>query len=161
MSSTINGGSGGRSQNTEEICIDVSEDLEEHAELWEKHAIVTKFIPKGFFVVLFEEEKIRDQVLNQENWFVNDHAIYLQPWFPNFDPLPLVVYSAPIWIHLYNLPIEYWSENVLEKIGRTLGTLLEIDFDDEADLCKIARLRIIAIKRLPATLTLITTSKEW
>ncbi|GLJ21599.1 hypothetical protein SUGI_0401220 [Cryptomeria japonica] len=187
MSSTINGGSGGRSQNMDKICIDVSKDLEEHTELWEKHAViariiglnwsrediknwvecnwgrrtVTKFIPKGFFVVLFEEEKDRDQVLNQENWFVNDHAIYLQPWFPNFDPLPLVVYSAPIWIRLYNLPIEYWSENVLEKIGRNLGNLLEIDFDDEANLCKISHLRIAAVKRVPATLTLITASREW
>ncbi|GLJ47563.1 hypothetical protein SUGI_1004450 [Cryptomeria japonica] len=99
---------------------------------------VTKFIPKGFFVVLFEDGKDKDHILNQENWFTNDHAIYLQPWSPNFDLLLLVVHSAPVWIRLYNLPIEYWSENILEKISRTLVTLLEVEFNDEDDLYKFS-----------------------
>ncbi|GLJ19492.1 hypothetical protein SUGI_0352060 [Cryptomeria japonica] len=106
---------------------------------------VIKFIPKGFFVFLFEDGKYIDRILNQENWYASDHAIYLQPWSPNFDPLPLVVYPALVWIQLYNLPIEYWSEIILEKIGRTLWTLLEVDLDDEDDLCKFARLRIVTV----------------
>ncbi|GLJ10755.1 hypothetical protein SUGI_0134330 [Cryptomeria japonica] len=84
-----------------------------------------------------------------------------KPWSSNFDPLPLAVYSAPVWIRLYNLPIEYWSEIIQEKIGRKLGTLLEVDFDDEDDLCKFARLRIAAIKRILVPITLLTSSGEW
>ncbi|GLJ11048.1 hypothetical protein SUGI_0141330 [Cryptomeria japonica] len=111
-------------------------------------------------MVLFEEGEDRNQILNQENWYANDHAIYLQPWFPNFDPLPLVVYFAPVWIRLYNLPIEYWSEALLEKIGRTLGTLLEVDFYDEDDLCKYACMRIAVVKRIPESITLLSPSQE-
>ncbi|GLJ22107.1 hypothetical protein SUGI_0414740 [Cryptomeria japonica] len=122
---------------------------------------VIKFIPKGFFVVLFEDGEDINRILNQENWFANNHAIYLQPWSPNFDPIPLAVYSTPVWIRLYNLPIEYWSEDLLEKIGRTLGTLLEVDFDDEDDLYKYAHLRIAAVKRIPESVTFLTSSSEW
>ncbi|GLJ21821.1 hypothetical protein SUGI_0407700 [Cryptomeria japonica] len=103
----------------------------------------------------------RNRILNQENWFANNHAIYLQPCSRNFDPIPLVVYFASVWIRLYNLPIEYWSEVILEKIDRTLGTLLEVDFDDEDDLCKYARLRIAAVKRIPELDTFLTSSGEW
>ncbi|XP_059066181.1 uncharacterized protein LOC131857533 [Cryptomeria japonica] len=116
---------------------------------------------KGFFVVLFEDDEDGNRILNQENWFVNNHAIYLQPWSPNFDPIPLAVYSAPIWIQLYNLPIEYWSEDLLEKIDKTLETLLEVDFDDEDDLCKYACLRIATVKRIPKSVTFLTSSGEW
>ncbi|GLJ36998.1 hypothetical protein SUGI_0749510 [Cryptomeria japonica] len=119
------------------------------------------FIPKGFFVVLFEDGEDGNQILNQENWIANNHAIYLQPWSPNFDPIPLVVYSTSVWILLYNLPIEYWSEDLLEKIDRTLGTLLEVDFDDEDDLCKYARLRITVVKKIPESITFLTSSSEW
>ncbi|GLJ25871.1 hypothetical protein SUGI_0495830 [Cryptomeria japonica] len=111
--------------------------------------VVIKFIPKVFSVVLFEEKSIRDSILNHQNWFVNKHSLYLQPWTPNFNPIPLVHYSDPVWIKLYNLPIEYWGDGFLEKVGRKLGTLLEVDVDDEADLCKYARLRLAVVRCIP------------
>ncbi|GLJ09281.1 hypothetical protein SUGI_0105550 [Cryptomeria japonica] len=173
MSLDINGGLRGKRLNSKEICIDFTEELED-VFFWEKHAIIAriiglnwsrkeikkwvegnwglrtiiKFIPKGFFMVLFKDGEDKNQILNRENWLANNHAIYLQPWSPIFNPISLVVYSAPLWIRLYNLPIEYWSEDLLEKIDKTLGTLSEVDFDDEVDLCKYARLRIASIKRI-------------
>ncbi|GLJ24945.1 hypothetical protein SUGI_0477430 [Cryptomeria japonica] len=103
--------------------------------------IVVKYIPKGFFVFVFSQESERCRILNQENWFVNGNPIYLQPWSLNFDPTPLAVYDSPVWIQLYNLLIEYWDDVVLEKIGRSLGTLLEVDEEIiENDLYKFARL---------------------
>ncbi|XP_059073739.1 uncharacterized protein LOC131874401 [Cryptomeria japonica] len=89
------------------------------------------------------------------------HALYLQSWTPNFNPIPLVHYSNSVWIRLYNLPIEYWGDGLLEKVGRTLGTLLEVDVDDEADLCKYVRLRIAAVRRIPESINLLTTNGEW
>ncbi|GLJ46676.1 hypothetical protein SUGI_0983700 [Cryptomeria japonica] len=123
--------------------------------------IVIKFLPKRFFVVLFEKGSKRDCIINQENWFVEKHAVYLQPWTPNFDPIPLAVYSYPIWIRLYNLSIEYWGEVFLEKIGKMLGTVLEIDFDDEEDLFKYARLRIAAVRRVPDFIMLCASNGVW
>ncbi|GLJ11534.1 hypothetical protein SUGI_0170050 [Cryptomeria japonica] len=55
--------------------------------------LVVKFIPKGFFVVVFVENSERNRILCQEKWFVGDHPIYIQPWSPNFDPLPLAMYD--------------------------------------------------------------------
>ncbi|GLJ55281.1 hypothetical protein SUGI_1186280 [Cryptomeria japonica] len=111
---------------------------------------VVKYIPKGFFVVVFAHESERCLILNQENWFVNGNPIYLQPWSPNFDPTPLAVYDSPVWIRLYNLLIEYWDDVVLETIGRSLGTLLEVDEHIiENNLYKFARMRIVAVQRIP------------
>ncbi|GLJ44947.1 hypothetical protein SUGI_0946100 [Cryptomeria japonica] len=109
-----------------------------------------------------QAESERCRILNQENWFVNGNPIYLQPWTPNFDPTPLAVYDSPIWIRLYNLPIEYWDDVVLEKIGRSLGTLLEIDKQIiENNLYKFARLRIVAVQRIPTQIILSTVTGEW
>ncbi|GLJ41751.1 hypothetical protein SUGI_0864060 [Cryptomeria japonica] len=103
-------------------------------EMWGER-IVIKFIPTGFFVLLFKNHSERDRILHQENWFANQHAVYLQPWTLNFNRIPLAVYSCLKWVSLYNLSIEYWGEVFLEKISRMLGMVLEIDFDDEDDLC--------------------------
>ncbi|GLJ53489.1 hypothetical protein SUGI_1141170 [Cryptomeria japonica] len=123
---------------------------------WGQDTMV-KYIPKGFLVVVFAQESERCQILNQENWFVNGNPIYLQPSSPKFNPIPLAVYDSPVWIRLYNLPIEYWDDVVLEKIGRSLGTLLEVDEQIiENNLYKYARLWIVAVQRILSHITLST-----
>ncbi|GLJ52594.1 hypothetical protein SUGI_1119290 [Cryptomeria japonica] len=88
---------------------------------------MVRFLPKGFFVVVFPNEEDRDHIITLQNWFQNVHPLYIQLWTLNFDPTSMVTYDKPVWIRLYNLPIEYWNKACLEMIKRSLGTLLEID----------------------------------
>ncbi|GLJ47543.1 hypothetical protein SUGI_1004050 [Cryptomeria japonica] len=137
----------GLSSSNGEFIIDLSMEISAEKALWEDFAViariigpkisrmeinnwvfknwgednVVKYIPKGFFVVVFSQESERCRILNQENWFVNDNPIYLQPWSLNLNLTPLAVYDSPIWIRLYNLPIEYWDDVVLEKNWKILG----------------------------------------
>ncbi|GLJ08232.1 hypothetical protein SUGI_0084560 [Cryptomeria japonica] len=180
----FNGGKGG---HAEDVRLDFTKELKEDLVFWEDYIViakiiglnwprkeirnwvecnwgkrtVTKFITEGFFVVLFEEREERNRALTDRNWFIKSHDVYIQPWTPHFDPAPLAVYSEPVWIRLYNLPIEYWSEDLWEKIGRTLGTLLETNYDDEEDICKCARLRIATVKSIPERITLVSDHGEW
>ncbi|GLJ48787.1 hypothetical protein SUGI_1028830 [Cryptomeria japonica] len=74
----------------------------------------------------------------------------------------MVMYDKPVWIRLYNLSIEYWSEACLEMIGRSLGMLLEIDEEIvEGDLYTYARLRIAAIREIPPSVMLLTVDGNW
>ncbi|GLJ44530.1 hypothetical protein SUGI_0935010 [Cryptomeria japonica] len=178
---------GGRDLEDDETVVDLREEIDEDNHLWNNHAVIAriiglnwsrknikiivlvswgdrvviKFIPRGFFVVLFENHIDRDQILNQEKWYANKHVVYLQPWEPNFNPIPLLVYSSPIWINLYNLPIEYWGKSYLENIGRMLGMVLEIDFDDEEDLCKLVKIKVVAVKKIPEYICLQTANGVW
>ncbi|GLJ26672.1 hypothetical protein SUGI_0519060 [Cryptomeria japonica] len=68
-----------------------------------------------------------------------------------------MIYDKPLWIQLYNLPLEYWSNPCLERIGQTLGTLLEIDEAIiDADLYTYARIKNVAIKEIPASISIVT-----
>ncbi|GLJ06689.1 hypothetical protein SUGI_0045260 [Cryptomeria japonica] len=130
-------------------------------EHWGRH-IMIKFLPKGFFVVIFPNEGDRDHVINLQNWFRDELPLYIQSWTPNFDPTSMAVYDKPVWIRLYNLPIEYWSEACLEMIGRSLGTLLENDKEIvEGDLYTYARLKLAAIKTIPSSVMLLTADGGW
>ncbi|GLJ16754.1 hypothetical protein SUGI_0288330 [Cryptomeria japonica] len=130
-------------------------------EYWGSH-IMVKFLPKGFFVAGFPCEEDRDHIITLQNWFRKDHPLYIQLWSPNFDPTSMATYDKLVWIRLYNLPIEYWSEVCLEMIGKSLGTLLEIDEEImEGDLYTYARLRIAAIKIIPCSVMLLTSDGNW
>ncbi|GLJ17683.1 hypothetical protein SUGI_0308530 [Cryptomeria japonica] len=124
--------------------------------------VVVKFIPKGFFVAIFTEKEIRDQILNSKNWFFYNLPIYIQPWTPNFNPTTLAVYETLVWIRLFNLPIEYWGDQCLEKIGRTLSTLLEIDEEViESDSYIYARMKIVVVEQIPPHINLRTANGIW
>ncbi|GLJ30115.1 hypothetical protein SUGI_0595610 [Cryptomeria japonica] len=119
-------------------------------------------MPKGFFIVIFMDEEVRNKILIQQNWFMEECPIYLQPWQPNFNPLPLAVYNHPVWICLYNLPLEYWNDSCLEKIGRSLGTLIDIDNGImESDSYLYTRMKIVAVKKIPSNLSLLSGDNVW
>ncbi|GLJ16930.1 hypothetical protein SUGI_0292330 [Cryptomeria japonica] len=138
---------------------------------WEKNVISKNVISaremacevgQSFFVAIFTEKGIRDQILSSKNWFFDKSPLYMQLWTPNFNPLKLAVYETPIWIGMYNLPIEYWGDSCLEKIGQTLGTLLEIDEGIiENDSYIYARMKIAVVEQIPPLLTLRTDNGIW
>ncbi|GLJ44228.1 hypothetical protein SUGI_0923740 [Cryptomeria japonica] len=128
---------------------------------WGKHVVI-KFLPKNFFVVVFKDGMDKDYTLDLKNWFLDTYPLYIQPWAPNFDPTSLAEYETPVWIRLFSLPIEYWSDQSLEKIGQTLGILLEIDEGIiEQDLYTYARLKNVAVKKIPQSITLLSMDGEW
>ncbi|GLJ17529.1 hypothetical protein SUGI_0304830 [Cryptomeria japonica] len=124
--------------------------------------VVVKFLLKGFFVAIFTEKGIRDQILSSKNWFFDKSPLYIQPWTPNFNPLKLAAYETPVWIRMYNLSIEYWGDSYLDKIGRTLGTFLEIDEGIiENDSYIYARMKIVVVEHIPPLINLRTDNGIW
>ncbi|GLJ51270.1 hypothetical protein SUGI_1090510 [Cryptomeria japonica] len=63
---------------------------------------------------------------------------------------------------MYSLPMKYWGENFLEKIGRSLGTLMEIDKDlIEKDSYVYAHMKIAAVKEVPPQISLVSSVGVW
>lgn len=87
-----------------------------------------------------------------------------QPWCQNFDSTKLHPYDGrrPIWIQIYNMPMEYWAGNCLEKIGQTFGTLTSVDMDIlEGDFRKYVRLQIVAVRKIPDSIILVVKGRKW
>lgn len=58
--------------------------------------------------------------------------------------------------------MEYWTEEALEKISRSLGTLLRIDTEiAEGDSYLYTRLQIIAVKKITANIGLKVHDRVW
>ncbi|GLJ50296.1 hypothetical protein SUGI_1071510 [Cryptomeria japonica] len=64
------------------------------------------------------------------------------------------------WILLYNLPMEFWTRDCLEKIDAKLGIVLGLDMS-EADRASYIRMKLISIKPLPSMLHLDSNNYHW
>ncbi|GLJ44536.1 hypothetical protein SUGI_0935150 [Cryptomeria japonica] len=130
-------------------------------ETW-KTSQITKFMPKGFFIVVFASEEERQKILEGGLWTMNNKPLYIQKWYRNFNPLKMEPYEKPIWIRLNNLPMEYWSKEGLEKIGRSMGTLMEIDAEiTTGNSYLYARMKLVAVRRIPQLIKLRSHDMEW
>ncbi|GLJ53452.1 hypothetical protein SUGI_1140090 [Cryptomeria japonica] len=141
--------------------VDLTSEAEEERGLWSEHALIGRVV---------EPRKTRATIREwiSKNWGMRlivkfiPRNFFIVPWVPNFDPVLLAIYDRPMWIRMYNLPKEYWGENCLEKIGRSLGTLLEIDKElNQKDSYVYARLMIAAVKEIPPQISLVSSTGVW
>lgn len=83
-------------------------------------------LPRGWFSLHFTKEDYTDLVL-AKYWHIETTSVLLKRWSPLFDPEREQIGAGPLWVRLPGLPLQYWSEEALIKIGNALGTYLDHD----------------------------------
>ncbi|XP_038994636.1 uncharacterized protein LOC120118696 [Hibiscus syriacus] len=61
-------------------------------------------------------------------WKIMDHYLTVQKWRPNFLANSASISSTAIWVHILNLPMEYFDKDILVNIGKMIGTPIKIDY---------------------------------
>jgi len=85
--------------------------------------------PKGFFIVRFNTEQEKDNIINQGPCFWGSVGLFTTPWFYEFDANTMIVSTMPVWVRLHGLPLHFWHHKVLMAIGNSLGKFLKMDED--------------------------------
>ncbi|KAM3200776.1 hypothetical protein P3L10_033139 [Capsicum annuum] len=89
---------------------------------------------EDFYIAKFSKIENKNKTLHEGPWFVVGKFLSVKQWEPNFAPQNSTPTHTTIWARLPNLPIEFYDQSILEKIGRKLGALLKIDSCTSAKL---------------------------
>ena len=81
----------------------------------------------GFFIMCFDVLKDYQYALMNGPWFVGDQYLHVQAWEADFHPHIAKITHTAVWIHLEQLPIEYYHPKFLKHVGHKLGKLFKID----------------------------------
>lgn len=84
-------------------------------------------LPNGFFAVKFQLFEDRDYVLCNGPWIIAGQTLVVQKWRPDFDPLTDKISRMAVWIRILDLPVKYYKEYALQKIGGIIGPVVKID----------------------------------
>nr|POF12125.1 uncharacterized protein CFP56_08886 [Quercus suber] len=68
-----------------------------------------------------------ERVLDKGPWFIGENFLSVRPWEPNFKPSMADTAFIAIWVHINELPIEYYEPTILKQIGNAIGNVLRID----------------------------------
>lgn len=83
-------------------------------------------------------------VMNSGSFLMMGVGFYIKDWIPNFYPRQAIIEEIHVWIRLYNLPHEYWKEEVFKSISDKLGRFIKSDEAiDKLNSCMYARIYVM------------------
>ncbi|KAF3614437.1 hypothetical protein FXO37_35945 [Capsicum annuum] len=104
-------------------------------ELWKPTEPLTLIdLGNDFYIAKFSNPENMQKALHGVLWFVIGSFLSVRHSKPNFIPEEATQSYTTIWIRLPQLPMKFYHENILERIGNKLGTLLKIDTCTSATL---------------------------
>ena len=81
----------------------------------------------NYFLARFELHEELDHVLKDGLWFIGQDFLAIKSWEPEFKASTTNFSKVAIWIHLPELPIEFYNPVILKKMGFMIRPVLRID----------------------------------
>ena len=75
----------------------------------------------------FDSETSLVATLEGGPWYVAGKPFILRKWEPHLSLEKDRISKVPIWVHFYNIPLEYWSHEGLSYIASMIGKPIQAD----------------------------------
>ncbi|KAK8612797.1 hypothetical protein V6N13_092901 [Hibiscus sabdariffa] len=96
--------------------------------LWGREGSVTiRFLAPSVYLINFPSGRVRDWVLESGPWHIQQKALILRKWLPGMMMEVLNLESAPVWVKLWHVPLELYSQKGLGCLASALEKPLYTD----------------------------------
>ncbi|KAI8533106.1 hypothetical protein RHMOL_Rhmol11G0270200 [Rhododendron molle] len=120
--------------------------------VWKTDAEDVVTLDNGFFVFNFRDTETLDSILENGPYFCGGKHIAIKKWHPGMHLTKGAFSSVPVWVKLYNVPLESWTEDGLSYIASYIGNPLYLDdFTQNHSRLTFARvcIEVEAAKEIP------------
>ncbi|XP_074287844.1 uncharacterized protein LOC141612999 [Silene latifolia] len=80
-----------------------------------------------YYIARFTSREDYEHVVTQGPWMIDDHYLTIRKWVPNFIPSEDSIKFLTAWVRIPNLPVEYFNEAFLRKVGSKVGKVIRVD----------------------------------
>ncbi|XP_074351322.1 uncharacterized protein LOC141690415 [Apium graveolens] len=105
---------------------------------WSRRGLLDVIINDDvFFFFKFSNEQDLLAILEEGVCMVEGKPLILQRWYPHINLSKNVHKLIPLWVKIYNIPLQYWNREGLSRICSGVGNILMADSLTE-QICNIA-----------------------
>ncbi|KAK8672341.1 hypothetical protein V6N13_110714 [Hibiscus sabdariffa] len=102
--------------------------------LWGREGSVEiRFFAPSVYMLIFPSKRVRDLVLEPGPWHIQQKALVLRKLLHGMIPEVLCLDSAPVWVQLWHIPLELYTQQGLGYFASALGKPL---YSDKATILK-------------------------
>ncbi|KAK8627588.1 hypothetical protein V6N13_135197 [Hibiscus sabdariffa] len=92
--------------------------------LWGREGSVEiRFLAPSVYMVNFPSQRVRDWVLESRPCHIQQKVIVLRKWSPRLNLDVLTLDSAPVWVRLWHIPLELYSQKGLGYLASAIVDL--------------------------------------
>ena len=96
--------------------------------LWSKAGLIDMLATdSGYFYFKFNSREDCEAILEGGPWHIAGQPILLRKWQTGLKLSKEAPTTVPIWVHIYDIPLEYWNADGLSHIASILGKPLHVD----------------------------------
>ncbi|KAF7145034.1 hypothetical protein RHSIM_Rhsim04G0043700 [Rhododendron simsii] len=96
--------------------------------IWSKFGLIDVLSnDEGFFFFQFDKVGAFREVIEAGPWHFGGRLLVLQQWHPHMCLKKELVSKIPIWVQLYNVPLELWTAPGLSYVASAIGRPLYAD----------------------------------
>ncbi|GLJ11820.1 hypothetical protein SUGI_0177770 [Cryptomeria japonica] len=112
-------------------------------EEWGNHFEI-KTLTNGFFLIIVGSAEEKTALMESRPFLMSGVGFYIRDWTHNFDPRQATIEEIPMWIRLYNLPHEYWKEEIFKSVGEKIGRFIKSnELVDKLSSCMYAHIYVM------------------
>jgi len=90
---------------------------------------------KHFIMMIFMNLEDFSRVFENGPYFLKNACLFIQFWMHCFNWDKEKILASPIWVILYPISIKYWKEDILVKIGNTIGNYVKSSEINKSKRC--------------------------
>ena len=96
--------------------------------MWKNYGLEDVMVNnEGFFFFKFSNEQGLQEVMENGPWLINDLPLFVMRWKPGLILSKPQISSVPVWVKIYNVPLEYWNNEGVALIANELGKPIVMD----------------------------------
>ncbi|CAI9274210.1 unnamed protein product [Lactuca saligna] len=104
--------------------------------MWRKYGLEEVMVnDEGIYFFRFSSEQGLLSVLEGGVWMIFDSALIIRRWTTGVSSVKDQHDKIPVWVKIYNVPLEYWNGTGLSHIAWEIGKPLDVDAHT-AKLCQ-------------------------
>ncbi|GJV40060.1 RNA-directed DNA polymerase, eukaryota, reverse transcriptase zinc-binding domain protein [Tanacetum coccineum] len=103
------------------------EEIYNLSRTWGKFGFKEAIVRNGMYFNKFNSEEGMKMVIERGPWMIRNKPLLVQKWNPNVCVEKKDPEVIPLWIKLYNVPLEAWSNKRISALASSLGKPIIMD----------------------------------
>ncbi|KAL1218539.1 hypothetical protein V5N11_001703 [Cardamine amara subsp. amara] len=103
-------------------------------------SVIGRMVDARKFQFVFQNKESLNLVLKRGPWYFSEWMLATHKWIPNMHDITMKI--IPFWTQIHGIPIQYLTLEMIDIIGRSVGHVSGIDFDENATRVDYVRVRL-------------------
>lgn len=111
---------------------------------WKIEAVTCTLLEPDLFSFSFKSKAEKQKVLDSGPWSFSSNLLVLQQFDPDTPEMCYDFTHCPFWVHLYGLPFERVSNEIVKEIASKLREVIEVKLEVKGNSnYKVGKARVV------------------